>query len=510
MSDSSRLLLIILDGWGCGARPEVSAIAQAHTPFIDGLSREGPFSTLVAGGEAVGLPAGQVGNSEVGHLHLGAGRVIEQSLLLIDRAVRTGALAEHPTLCAAFEAVKARGAALHLVGLLSEGGVHAHVSHLRALCEAATQAGVPRFLVHAFGDGRDVPPGRLVSDLHHVEQWLSGTPGQLASMVGRYYAMDRDQRWERTQKAYDALVYGRGKRTTDWRVALEASYAAGVTDEFIEPIVLVDERGKPRGRVQAGDALLCFNFRTDRSRQLIEVLTQPPGRGTLQPLPIQALTMTTYDPRFENVTSLFEPPLPEETLGEVLSRHGKRQLRAAETEKYPHVTYFFSGGREHPFEREERLLVPSPAVATYDLAPAMSAHILVGRLLPVLAQRTFDFVCLNFANADMVGHTGDFTATVRACETVDACLKQVVEEGRRHGYAALVVADHGNAEKMRDGQGNPFTAHADSPVPCFWIGPAPNKRLRNGSLIDIAPTVLDYLKLPRPSVMQGRSLFESS
>lgn len=504
-----KLVLLILDGWGLAPQPQYSAIAQARTPFMDALYQQYPHSRLAASGLAVGLPKGQMGNSEVGHMNLGAGRVVDQSLVRINKAIASGAFYANQALLAAFAYAQTHQKAVHLMGLVSDGGVHAHWDHLKALCQAAQDQGVERLFVHAFTDGRDTAPQSAGQFLSTLEAHLPITTGQLASVIGRYYAMDRDQRWERTQVAYDALVHGQGTRTSAWRKALQQAYAQGITDEFLQPIVLTDHAGAPRACLQAGDVVICFNFRTDRSRQLTQVLTQAASpRAAMRSLKLHYLTMTVYDARFQGVQPLFAQEVLQNTLGEVLSKQGKRQLRIAETEKYPHVTYFFSGGRESPFPGEERILCPSPPVATYDLAPAMAAPAITEKVLPVLAQQSVDFICLNFANADMVGHTGVFDATVQACEVVDQCVAQVVNKALAKGYAVLIVADHGNADKMYDAQGNPHTAHTDHLVPCIWVAQQARGPWKAGKLADVAPTILQCMGLPVPWAMSGQPLFK--
>jgi len=507
-STPQKLILLILDGWGLAPQKQYSAIAQAHTPCIEALRRQYPSSQLSTSGRAVGLPPGQVGNSEVGHMNLGAGRVVDQSLVRINKAIASGAFFQQETLSAAFNYAKKHRKAIHLFGLVSDGGVHAHVDHLRALCQAAQRHGVERLFVHAFTDGRDTAPRSAVQFISNVEGCLQGTSGVLASVMGRYYAMDRDQRWERTKVAYDALVHGQGMRTTAWREAIAQSYARGITDEFLKPIVLTDQAGAPCACLQEGDVALCFNFRTDRSRQIIQALTQATSPSLGMPLlKLYGLTMTVYDEQFRNVKPIFEKSVLPNTLGEVLSKHGKKQLRIAETEKYPHVTYFFSGGRESLFPGEERILCPSPRVATYDLAPAMAAPAITEKVLPALAQQRMDFICLNFANADMVGHTGVFDATVQACEVVDRCLDKVVGEALANHYTVLIVSDHGNADKMMTAQGLPYTAHTDHPVPCILVdGRKTQRSLRNGKLADVAPTILQCMGVPAPPDMTGTSL----
>jgi len=502
-----KLILLVLDGWGLAPPTQHSAIAQARTPFIDKLSQHYPFSRLKASGLAVGLPEGQVGNSEVGHINLGAGRVVDQSLVRINKAIALGVLSHNPSLLAAFHYAKRNRKAVHIMGLVSDGGVHAHLAHLKALCRIARDHGIEDLFVHAFTDGRDTSPQSAISFLSKLEVWLKCTTGQLASVIGRYYAMDRDQRWERTKVAYDALVYGKGMRAPAWREAIEQSYAQGITDEFIQPILLTSQNGIPKACLQEGDVVICFNFRTDRSRQITEALTQVAlPRWGMQPCKLYYLTMTVYDDQFKGVTALFEKNVLKNTLGEVLSKHGKKQLRITETEKYPHVTYFFSGGTEVPFPGEERILCLSPKVATYDLAPAMAALVITDKVLPVLALRDMDFICLNFPNADMVGHTGVFKAAVQACEVVDQCVERVVKEAIANDYTVLIVADHGNAEKMKDEQGHPYTAHTAYPVPCILVNKQFEGLLKDGKLADVAPTILQCMGVPIPPEMTGNSL----
>ena len=507
-----KIILVILDGWGLA--PPIqhadSAIDQANTPFIEALYQQYPFSQLCASGLVVGLPEGQVGNSEVGHMNLGAGRVVDQSLVRINKAIASRALHHNATLLAAFDYAKTHKKAVHLMGLVSDGGVHSHIDHLNELCQIAQKHAVERLFIHAFTDGRDTAPKSALHFLERLESQLKITTGQLASVTGRYYAMDRNQRWERTKVAYDALVYGQGTRTQTWREVIEHAYAQGMTDEFLQPIVLIDPSGVPKACLKEGDVAICFNFRTDRSRQITQVLTQTglPQWG-MHPLKLKYLTMTVYDGQFKGIQSLFSKNILHNTLGEVLSQYGKKQLRIAETEKYPHVTYFFSGGREVPFSGEDRILCHSPKVATYDLSPAMAALDITQHVLPVLVQNRTDFICLNFSNADMVGHTGVFDATVKACEVVDQCLARVVKQALACNYTTLIVSDHGNADTMRVGeQGHPYTAHTMRPVPCILVDPEVRRPLKNGKLADVAPTILQYMGLPVPAEMQGEALLK--
>jgi len=501
-----KVVLIIMDGWGIGAGDHTDAIAKADTPFINHLLATAPHATLLTDGEHVGLPPGQMGNSEVGHLNIGAGRVVYQDLVRIDRAISDGSLEQDPTLRAAFEAAKRPGRRLHLMGLLSDGGVHAMRTHAEALCHMAEKAGVPNVFVHAFTDGRDADPR---SGKGYMERFLAATAGtgtRVASVVGRYYAMDRDKRWERVAKAYALLVKGEGEKVLDPLEAFDRSYAAGFTDEFVEPHIVMDTNGVPLATIQPGDVVLCFNYRTDRCREITEALTQRafPEHG-MEPLNLHYVTMTDYDPTFRNVEVLFRKDDLAMTLGEVVSRAGLRQIRIAETEKYPHVSFFFSGGREKPFDGESRLMIPSPKVATYDLQPEMSAQGIVDAIVPELRKGDVDLVVLNFANPDMVGHTGVFDAVVKAVETTDHCARQVVEAGQASGYSFVIIADHGNADKALNPDGTPNTAHSTNPVPVVVLANGV-KGLRNGILADVAPTILDLMDVKKPVEMTGSSL----
>jgi 2,3-bisphosphoglycerate-independent phosphoglycerate mutase len=505
----SKILLLILDGWGLASDPRYSAIAQAQTPFIDRLYEQYPHSQLEASGPAVGLPVGQMGNSEVGHQHLGAGRVIEQDLVRISRSIATGQLTTNPVWCQAIAYAKAQQKPIHLMGLVSDGGVHAHIDHLKGLCKLLQASEVPSVFIHAFTDGRDAG---IQQARYFIDQLIPFTATghiTLASIIGRYYAMDRDAHWERTKVAYDALVQGRGVQvpTAAWSDAIAHSYTSGITDEFIQPIILTDSLGKVAS-IRPEDVVLCFNFRTDRSRQLTQALTQTGLSGIgMQALPLHYITLTSYDERFHNVQVLFPKEVLPYTLGEVLSQYGKRQLRIAESEKYPHVTYFFSGGREAPFPGEERIVIPSPAVPTYDKAPSMSAPALTARILPVLAQRQFDFICLNIANPDMVGHTGVWQATIEACQVVDRCVSDIITTALSNGYTTLLVSDHGNAEVMYYPDGQVHTAHTLNPVPFIPIAPYPIQRVRPGTLADVAPTILKAMNLPIPTAMEATPLY---
>lgn len=493
-----KAALIVLDGWGIGAGDATDAIAQARTPFMDSLLAQAPHARLRTDGEHVGLPPGQMGNSEVGHLNLGAGRVVHQDLVRIDRAVADGSLGANPVLQAAFRNAAAPGKHLHFIGLIGDGGVHASSAHLVALCRLAEKAGLKNVFIHAFTDGRDTDPKSAQGFIRQLEKDIMGTPARVASLCGRYYAMDRDKRWERIKKAYDLLVHGRGGRAPSATWALEASYAKGITDEFVEPCAIIGTDERPLARIRPGDVVICFNFRTDRCREITEALTQRAFPAhEMRPLDLHYVTMTPYDQSYSGVHVLFDKEDLGMTLGEVVSRAGGRQVRLAETEKYPHVTFFFSGGREEPFPGESRRMAPSPKVATYDLQPGMSAAAVADAALEVIAADEADLLVLNFANPDMVGHTGVFPAIMEAVETTDACARRVVEAGRAKGWSFLVLADHGNAEKAVNPDGSPHTAHTLNPVPVILLTDRAAD-LRDGILADAAPTLLEMMGiLPR-------------
>jgi 2,3-bisphosphoglycerate-independent phosphoglycerate mutase len=501
-----KVALLILDGWGIGDHSKSDAIANAHTPFVDRLYQTYPHSTLKTSGEHVGLPDGQMGNSEVGHLNIGAGRIVYQDLALINKAIKEKTIDEHPTLNAAFDYAKQQGKAVHFLGLISDGGVHSSQDHLHYLCDMAQRKGLKDVFIHAFTDGRDTDPKNGLGYLRLLEAHLKNSAGKIASVIGRYYSMDRDNRWERVKLAYDLLVKGEGKKTQDVLKAVESSYAENVTDEFIKPIVRTDVNGKPLAIIQEQDVVICFNFRTDRCREITQVLSQQdkPEFG-MHKLPLYYVTMTNYDSSFKNVHVVYAKDDLIMTLGEVLSTSGKKQIRIAETEKYPHVTFFFSGGREKEFEGEKRIMVPSPKVATYDLQPEMSAIGLTDAIIPELEKAESDFICLNFANADMVGHTGDYNAVIKAVETVDACTKRVVEAGLKSKYSFIIIADHGNSDYMINEDGSPNTAHTTNPVPCILIDPH-YKKIKQGKLADIAPTILKLMEIPVPKEMNGEPL----
>ncbi|MBP6796075.1 MAG: 2,3-bisphosphoglycerate-independent phosphoglycerate mutase [Saprospiraceae bacterium] len=498
-----KLALIILDGWGLGPDYNADAIATANTPFFDKIMSEFPHNTLITFGEEVGLPDGQMGNSEVGHLNLGAGRVVYQELARINKAMREKELYTNPVLLKLIDRVKSARNTLHLIGLVSDGGVHSHINHLMGLCDLFHEFDLPRVSIHAFLDGRDCDPKSGAGFVKKLLQHIEGTNATLTSMIGRYYAMDRDKRWERIKKAYDLLTQGIGEYTSDPVTSLHQSYAKNITDEFIEPYLLNRDKDL---LIKNGDAVLFFNFRTDRPRQITEALTQKefPDQQ-MSPLNLDYVTMTDYDSTYKNVQVLFKTDNLNNTLGEVMESNGKTQLRMAETEKYPHVTFFFNGGREVPFKGEDRIMVASPKVATYDLQPEMSAPELAEALLKNWDHKQQDFICLNFANTDMVGHTGVFSAGIKAAETVDACLQNIVNKGKSLGYEFIVLADHGNADCMINPDGSPNTAHTKNPVPVIYIGDR-DVQLKHGKLGDVAPTILTLMGLEIPKEMEGKVL----
>jgi 2,3-bisphosphoglycerate-independent phosphoglycerate mutase len=503
---NKKVLLMILDGWGIAVNKDVSAIDHARTPFVSSLYSKYANSKLEASGLAVGLPAGQMGNSEVGHMNLGAGRVIYQDLVKINKAITEKELDNNPVLLDAIRHAKTNNKNFHLIGLVSDGGVHSHLDHLKGICTIIHNNGVKNLFIHAFTDGRDTDPKGGVDYLKNLQAHLKKGSGKIASVVGRYFAMDRDKRWERVKLAYDLLVHGTGEAATDVVAAVQKSYDDNVTDEFIKPVVIV-ENGKPIATIQEGDVVLCFNFRTDRGREITQALTQQDfPEQHMKALSLYYVTLTNYDDTFRNVKIIFDKDNLNNTLGEVLSRAGKKQIRIAETEKYPHVTFFFSGGREQEFEGETRILCPSPKVATYDLKPEMSANDLKDKLIPELDKKYADFICLNFANPDMVGHTGVFEAVVKACETVDYCAGKVTEAALRNGYTVIVIADHGNADFMINEDGTPNTAHTTSLVPCILVDDSFKGTIKNGKLGDLAPTILTLMGIPVPPDMTGEVL----
>ncbi|MFP5039788.1 2,3-bisphosphoglycerate-independent phosphoglycerate mutase [Parasediminibacterium sp. JCM 36343] len=504
---SKKAILIIMDGWGLGHSKKADAIQNANVPFVSSLYEKYPNSTLVTCGEAVGLPDGQMGNSEVGHLNLGAGRVVYQELQRINVAIRTGEMASNEKLLAAIQYAKDNNKPLHLLGLVSDGGVHSHTSHVKAIVDVAEQQGLSEVYIHAFTDGRDCDPKSGLGFIKNLQEHLDTTVGKIATVTGRYYAMDRDKRWERVKLAYDALVNGVGEATDDIAGAIKASYANGVTDEFIKPII--NATIKENWKIKAGDAAICFNFRTDRCREITHVLTQEDHADLgMYKLDLYYTTMTDYDKTFKNVNVMFENDNLNNTLGEVLAANGKKQIRIAETEKYPHVTFFFSGGREKEFEGESRIMAASPKVATYDLQPEMSANELVEKLVPEIEKESADFICLNFANADMVGHTGVFSAVIKAVETVDACVQKIATAALEHGYTVFLTADHGNADYMVNDDGSPNTQHSLNLVPLFVLDKEWHGTVKAGKLGDIAPSILKVMGLPIPKEMTGDILVD--
>ncbi|MDX1935872.1 MAG: 2,3-bisphosphoglycerate-independent phosphoglycerate mutase [Flavihumibacter sp.] len=499
-----KVILVIMDGWGLGQVQKADAIQNASTPFVSSLYSKYPNSTLVTCGEAVGLPDGQMGNSEVGHLNLGAGRIVYQELQRINVAVRDGSFAKNETLLNAIQRAKQNNKPLHLLGLVSDGGVHSHINHLKALCSVCKEQGLTNVFIHAFTDGRDTDPKSGLAFLKELQQHLNNSAGVIASVSGRYYAMDRDKRWERVKLAYDALVNGVGEKATNAIAAVEAAYAAGVTDEFIKPTIITNEAGAPLATIKEGDVAICFNFRTDRCREITQALTQQDfPEQQMHKLNLHYTTMTEYDKTYKNVHVVFETDNLNNTLGEVLQQNGRKQIRIAETEKYPHVSFFFSGGRELPFDGEQRLMVASPKVATYDLQPEMSAYEVTDTIVAEINKGETDFVCLNYANADMVGHTGVFSAGIKAVETVDACVQKVVTAGLANGYTIFLTADHGNADFMINEDGTPNTAHTLNLVPFFIIDKEWMGTIKPGKLGDIAPTILTLMQLPIPKEMTG-------
>lgn len=502
---TTNIGLIILDGWGIGDGTEADAISNAQTPFMDHLLSTYPNATLLTSGEDVGLPDGQMGNSEVGHLNIGAGRIVYQELTRINKSIREGDFFKNPVLLEAFDRAKTKGVNVHFFGLVSKGGVHSSQEHLHALCDMAKDQGIENAFIHAFLDGRDSDPKSGLKCVQRLEEHILDSGYKVASVIGRYYAMDRDNRWERIKKAYDLMVKGEGTKFESAEKAIESSYADGITDEFMEPAVITKD-GSPIAAIAENDVVICFNFRTDRPREISKVLTQENfPEFDMKKLGLDYYTMTNYDKTFENIRVIFEKENLSNTMGEVISNAGKTQVRIAETEKYPHVTFFFNGGREQAFEGESRILVNSPKVATYDLQPEMSALEVRDRIVDFIQTDTPNFICLNFANPDMVGHTGVYNAIVKAVETVDSCLKDVVETGLEHGYEFVVIADHGNADLAVNPDGTPNTAHSLNPVPVVLISEKVST-LKDGILADVAPTILERIGIDKPLEMNGKSL----
>lgn len=497
---------MILDGWGVTQDPKISAVAQAKTPFFNSLLEKYPNGELLTHGMNVGLPEGQMGNSEVGHMNLGAGRIVYQDLAKINLAVKNNSLIEEPVLEQAFNYAKTNNKPIHFMGLVSDGGVHSHINHLKGLLSAAEKFGVKEKYVHAFTDGRDVDPRSGKGFIADLDDHLNKTNSKLASIIGRYFAMDRDNRWERVEKAYDLIVKGEGEKTQDALQAIQNSYDKDVTDEFIEPIVLTDSNGNPVATLKDDEVVIFFNFRTDRGRQLTEALTQEDyPEYEMKTMPLYFVTLTKYDDTFNNINVVFSKDNIKTTLGEVLEYTGKSQIRIAETEKYPHVTFFFNGGREKPFKGEKRIMVNSPKVATYDLQPEMSAYEIRDKIIPEINSGDPDFICLNFANPDMVGHTGVMEAAIKACEVVDECAKDVVEAAIENDYTVIVIADHGNSEVMINPDGSPNTSHTTNPVPFIMVD-KDIKSIKDGKLGDIAPTILELMGITKPELMTQKSL----
>jgi 2,3-bisphosphoglycerate-independent phosphoglycerate mutase len=506
--NTKKVVLLILDGWGKGKPYAGNAIALAHKPNFDALTAKYPQSELKTSGEDVGLPDGQMGNSEVGHMNIGAGRVVYQQLVLLNKAFKEGSVTNNPVIVDAIEYAILTGKKIHLMGLVSDGGVHSSIDHLKGLCSLLHQKQVPEFFVHAFTDGRDTDPKGGVGYLTDLQHTLIDTGGKLASITGRYYAMDRDKRWERIKLAYDALVNAHGELTQDVIATLAKRYEAGETDEFIKPIIAANASNQPVAKIAEGDVVICFNFRTDRGREITMALTQQDFvEQQMHKLNLHYITLTEYDKTFTNVSVVFPDLDLTMTLGAVLEKHNLKQVRIAETEKYPHVTFFFSGGRELPFEGETRQMAPSPKVATYDLQPEMSADEVCGYTLDHINEGEADFICVNFANADMVGHTGVVSAEITAVEKVDECLGKIVKASLAKGYSLLVTADHGNGEYMiNEEDGTPNTAHTTNTVPLLLIESDIQHQIKSGRLADLAPTVLALLNIKQPSEMTGESL----
>lgn len=508
MSQQQKAMLIIMDGWGINRNPSSSAIEAANTPFTDSLYLNYPNTGLLTHGEYVGLPEDQMGNSEVGHMNLGAGRVVYQDLMLINKKAHSGELGKNEVLLAAFDYAKANNKKVHFIGLVSDGGIHSHINHLKALIKSAQENGVQNSFVHAFTDGRDTDPKSGLNFIKDLQDYCKNTSTKIASVCGRYYAMDRDKRWERIKLAYDLLVNGEGEKFSGAAEGVQSSYEQAISDEFIKPIVVTNESGNALAKIEQDDVVICFNFRTDRCREITTVLTQKdmPEVG-MQTLPLYYVTMTIYDASFTNVKTIFGKDNIPNSLGEVIAKNGLTQLRIAETEKYPHVTFFFSGGREEVFAGEERIMIPSPKVATYDLQPEMSAQEVKNAAIEYIDEKTPDFICLNFANTDMVGHTGVFSAAVKAAETVDGCVKEVVAKALEKDYAVLVTADHGNSDYIVNEDGTPNTAHTKNIVPLFFISNFYKGTMQPGKLADIAPTILKIMNLEIPKEMDGTPLF---
>jgi len=507
--ENKKIILVIMDGWGLGKIKSSDAIQHANTPFVHSLYKKYPNSTLITCGESVGLPDGQMGNSEVGHLNIGAGRVVYQELQRINVAIREGSFMKNEVLLNSIRFAKEHKKPLHLMGLVSDGGVHSHINHLKAITDTCKKEGLAEVFIHAFTDGRDTDPKSGLGFIEDLEKHLKSSVGRIASISGRYYAMDRDKRWERVKLAYDVMVNGIGEKNTDACSVLKESYTKNITDEFIKPTFIIEKNQEPVALIKNDDVVICFNFRTDRCREITEVLTQRdiPESG-MKKSSLHYTTMTEYDHHFKNVNVIFENDDLKNTLGEIISANGLKQIRIAETEKYPHVTFFFSGGREQPFEGEKRIMIPSPKVATYDLKPEMSAFEVTDAILPEIKNKSADFICLNFANADMVGHTGVWEAAIKAVETVDTCVEKVVTSALENGYTVFLTADHGNADYMINSDGSPNTAHTLNLVPLFIIDADWKGSIQPGKLGDIAPTILTMMQIKIPKEMTGKILIQ--
>lgn len=505
--NNKKVILVIMDGWGMGKGDRSDIISNANVPFTRSLNEKAAFNTLRTSGEDVGLPEGQMGNSEVGHLNIGAGRVVYQDLVKISKAIKDKTFHTNEVLTEAFEYAKKENKKIHLLGLVSNGGVHSAMDHLFGFCDVAKEQNFDQLYIHALTDGRDTDPKSGLGFIKELEDHLKKSAGTIATVCGRYYAMDRDKRWERVKLAYDMLVDGEGEKFTSAAEAIQASYKEDVTDEFIKPKVLTDGNNQPLATIEENDVVICFNFRTDRLREITTVLTQKDmPEHNMKTMPLHYLTMTKYDDSFKNVKIIYDKDDLKSTMGEILEKHGKTQLRIAETEKYPHVTFFFSGGREAEFKGEERIMVSSPKVATYDMQPEMSAIEVKDKVVAEIKKQKFDFICLNFANADMVGHTGVYEAIKKAVETVDACVKEVTETAVDNGYTVLITADHGNADFAFNKDGSPNTAHTTNPVPLYMLD-TDHKSLKDGGrLADLAPTILHIMDIEAPAEMDGKVL----
>ena len=505
---NNKVLLMILDGWGNGRHDKADVISTVHPEYISAMTEKYPHAELRTDGENVGLPDGQMGNSEVGHLNIGAGRVVYQDLVKINRACRDNSIMQNPEVKAAFEYAKKNGVNVHFMGLVSDGGVHSSLEHLFKLCDIAAEYKIENTFVHCFMDGRDTDPRSGKGFVADLEKHMAASTGKVATVIGRYYAMDRDKRWERVKIAYDALVDGVGEKASDMVEAVQKSYDEGVTDEFIKPVVRVDAAGQPVGMIRPNDLVIFFNYRNDRAKEMTTVLTQH-EEGGMKPVPgLQYYCMTPYDDSFKGVHILFAKSDVPNTLSEYVSAQGKKQLHIAETEKYAHVTFFFNGGREAPFEGEDRILVPSPKVATYDLKPEMSAPEVTEKLVDAINSDKYDFIVVNFANGDMVGHTGIYPAIQKAVETVDKCVQEVVDAAKETGYEVIIIADHGNADNAENPDGTPNTAHSLNPVPCVYVTDDKNAKVKDGILADVAPTILHIMGIAQPAEMTGHNLIE--